>query len=121
MDEYGLREAVPKVGLAKEREEIFVPGQSDPILLPRGSQGLFLMQRIRDEAHRFALQYHRRLRGKKTLTSTLEEVPSVGPKRRQALLKHFGSLESIREATVEELTAVPGMTRQAAERVKEHL
>jgi excinuclease ABC subunit C len=121
MDEYGLREAVPVVGLAKEREEIFVPGQSDPILLPRGSQGLFLMQRIRDEAHRFALQYHRRLRGKKTLTSALEEIPGIGPRRRQTLLKHFGSLEGIREATVEELMVVPGMTRRAAEQVKEHL
>jgi excinuclease ABC subunit C len=121
MDEYGLREAVPVVGLAKEREEIFAPDRPEPILLPRGSQGLFLMQRIRDEAHRFALQYHRRLREKKTLTSTLEEIPGIGPKRRQALLKHFGSLESIREATVEELMAVPGMTRRAAEQVKEHL
>jgi excinuclease ABC subunit C len=121
MDEYGLREAVPVVGLAKEREEIFVSGQSDPILLPGGSQGLFLMQRIRDEAHRFALQYHRRLRAKRTFASTLEEIPNIGPKRRQALLKHFGSLESIREATLEELMAVPGMTHQAAEQVKEHL
>jgi excinuclease ABC subunit C len=121
MDGYGLREAVPVAGLAKEREEVFVPNQSNPILLPRGSQGLFLMQRIRDEAHRFALQYHRRLREKKTLTSTLEEIPGIGPKRRQALLKHFGSLENIREATAEELMAVPGMTRRAAEQVKEHL
>lgn len=120
-DAYGLGEAVPVVGLAKEREEIFVPGQSDPILLPRNSQGLFLMQRIRDEAHRFALQYHRRLREKKTLTSTLEEIPGIGPKRRQALLKHFGSIEGIREATMEELMAVPGMIRRAAEQVKEHL
>jgi excinuclease ABC subunit C len=121
MDEYGLREAVPVVGLAKEREEIFVPGQPEPILLPRSSQGLFLMQRIRDEAHRFALQYHRRLREKKTLASTLEEIPGIGPRRRQALLKHFGSLEGIREATMEELMALPGMTRGAAEQVKEHL
>jgi excinuclease ABC subunit C len=121
MDEYGLREAVPVASLAKEREEVFVPGQPDPILLPRGSQGLFLMQRIRDEAHRFALQYHRRLREKKTLTSTLEEIPGIGPKRRQALFKHFGSLEGIREATVEELMAVPDMTRRTAEQVKEHL
>ncbi len=121
LDEHGLREAVPVVGLAKEREEIFVPGQSEPILLPRSSQGLFLIQRIRDEAHRFALQYHRRLREKKTLTSTLEDIPGIGPKRRQALLKHFGSLEGIREATMEELMALPGMTRGAAEQVKEHL
>ena len=121
MDDYGLREAVPVVGLAKEREEIFLPGQPDPILLPRGSQGLFLIQRIRDEAHRFALQYHRRLREKKTLTSTLEEIPGIGPRRRQALLKHFGSLEGIRQAPVEELMAVPGMTHRTAEQVKEHL
>jgi excinuclease ABC subunit C len=121
MDEYDLREAVPVVGLAKEREEIFVPDQPEPILLPRGSQGLFLMQRIRDEAHRFALQYHRRLREKKTLTSTLEEIPGIGPKRRQALLKHFGSLEGIRQASLEELAAVAGMSRAAAQQVKEFL
>jgi excinuclease ABC subunit C len=121
MEEYGLREAVPVVGLAKEREEIFVPGQPDPILLPRDSQGLFLIQRIRDEAHRFALDYHRRLREKKTLTSTLEEIPGIGPRRRQALLKHFGSLENIRQAPIEELMAVPGMTHRTAEQVKEYL
>ena len=121
MDEYGLGEAVPVVGLAKEREEIFVPGQPQPVLLPRGSQGLFLMQRIRDEAHRFALHYHRRLREKKALTSTLEEIPGIGPKRRQALLKHFGSLEGIRQASLEELAAVPGMSRAAAQQVKEFL
>ena len=121
MDEYDLREAVPLVGLAKEREEIFVPDQPEPILLPRGSQGLFLIQRIRDEAHRFALQYHRRLREKKTLTSTLEEIPGIGPKRRQALLKHFGSFEGIRQASLEELAAVAGMSRAAAQQVKEFL
>jgi excinuclease ABC subunit C len=121
LDEYDLREAVPVVGLAKEREEIFVPDRSEPILLPRGSQGLFLVQRIRDEAHRFALQYHRRLREKKTLTSTLEEIPGIGPKRRQALLKHFGSLEGIRQASLEELAAVAGMSRAAAQQVKEFL
>jgi excinuclease ABC subunit C len=121
LDEYDLREAVPVVGLAKEREEIFVPDRSEPILLPRGSQGLFLVQRIRDEAHRFALQYHRRLREKKTLTSTLEEIPGIGPKRRQALLKHFGSLEGIRQASLEELAAVAGMSRAAAQQLKEFL
>jgi len=121
LDEYDLREAVPVVGLAKEREEIFVPDRSEPILLPRGSQGLFLIQRIRDEAHRFALQYHRRLRENKTLTSTLEEIPGIGPKRRQALLKHFGSLEGIRQASLAELAAVAGMSRAAAQQVKEFL
>ena len=121
LDEYDLREAVPVVGLAKEREEIFVPDRPEPILLPRGSQGLFLVQRIRDEAHRFALQYHRRLREKKTLTSTLEEISGIGPKRRQALLKHFGSLEGIRQASLAELAAVAGMSRAAAQQVKEFL
>ena len=120
LKEYGL-EDLPVVGLAKEREEIFVPGRPEPITLPRGSQGLFLVQRIRDEAHRFAIGYHRRLRRKGGLASTLEEIPGIGPKRRRSLLKRFASIEAIREATVEELAAVEGMNRPAAERVKEYL
>jgi len=120
LKEHGL-EDLPVVGLAKEQEEIFVPGRLEPVTLPRGSQGLFLVQRIRDEAHRFAIGYHRRLRRKGGLASTLEEIPGIGPKRRRALLKRFGSIEAIREATVEELAAVEGMSRSAAERVKEYL
>ncbi|HID86164.1 MAG TPA: excinuclease ABC subunit UvrC [Anaerolineae bacterium] len=116
MRELGV-DQIPTVGLAKEREEVFVPGRSEPIPLPRDSQGLYLLQRIRDEAHRFAVTYHRGLREKRGLASLLEEIPGIGPKRRQALLKHFGSLEAIRAATVEELAAVPGMTRKVAERV----
>ncbi|MBC7232535.1 MAG: excinuclease ABC subunit UvrC [Chloroflexi bacterium] len=112
---------IPAIGLAKQREEVFVPGRSDPLLLPRDSEALYLLQRVRDEAHRFAIGYHRRLRERSGLASTLDQIPGVGPKRRQALLKHFGSLEAIREASVEELAAVKGITREAAERIKERL
>jgi excinuclease ABC subunit C len=87
-------------------------------MLPRNSQGLFLVQRIRDEAHRFAVEYHRRLRGQQGIASQLDQVPGIGPRRRQVLLKTFGSVEAIREASVEELAAVPGMTRRAAEQIK---
>jgi excinuclease ABC subunit C len=112
---------LPVFGLAKREEEIFVPGQEKSILLPRDSQGLYLIQRIRDEAHRFAITAHRRARRKLGLASTLEAVPGVGPQRRKALLKAFGSMDHIREATTDELAAVPGMTRKIAERIKEFL
>jgi excinuclease ABC subunit C len=117
LEEYGLRDQVPVVGLAKQEEEIFAPDRSDPVRLPRTSEGLYLMQRIRDEAHRFAITYHRRLRSKQTITSQLDGVPGIGPKRRSALLKHFGSIDAIRAASVEELAAVPSMTRKAAEQL----
>ena len=118
LDEFGLRDQVPAVGLAKQEEEIFVPDRSESIRLPRTSEGLYLMQRIRDEAHRFAITYHRKLRGKQTVISQLDGVPGIGPRRRSALLKHFGSIEAIRAASVEELAAVPGMSRKAAEQLK---
>ncbi len=121
LEEHGLKDEVPAIGLAKKQEEVFLPGRSDPLVLPRDSQGLYLLQRVRDEAHRFAISYHRKLRAKKSLTSILEEVPGIGPKRRQALLKHFGSIDAIRQASVEELAAVKGMTRKAAEMVRENL
>jgi excinuclease ABC subunit C len=119
--EYGLTEVVPVAGLAKQREELFLPDRTDSILLPPGSQGLFLVQRIRDEAHRFAITAHREKRGKTAVASELDAVPGIGPARRKALLKHFGSLEAIRQATVAELTAVPGMTQAAAQSVRERL
>ena len=109
---------VPAVGLAKQEEEIFIPERAQPLQLPRASEGLYLMQRIRDEAHRFAITYHRTLRRKQTVISQLDGVPGIGPKRRSALLKHFGSIEAIRNASVEELSAVPSMTRKAAEQLK---
>lgn len=118
LDEFELRDVVPAVGLAKQEEEIFVPAQTAPVILPRTSEGLYLMQRIRDEAHRFAVTYHRQVRSKRTIISQLDDVPGIGPRRRSALLKHFGSIDAIRAATVEELAAVPGMTRTAAEQLK---
>ena len=121
LEEFELRDAVPIAALAKREEELFVPGQSEPIILPRNSQGLFLMQRIRDEAHRFAVEYHRKLRSQRGIASQLDQIPGIGPRRRQGLLKAFGSVEAIRQASVDELAAVPGMTRSAAEQVKSSL
>ena len=109
------------MGLAKEREELFLPGQSEPVMLPRNSQGLYLVQRIRDEAHRFALAYHQRLRKEAGLHSRLDEVTGIGPRRKAALLKRFGTVAGVRAATVEELMEVAGMTRPLAERIKELL
>jgi len=121
LEEYGLRDQVPAVGLAKQEEEIYLPDRSDPIRLPSSSEGLFLIQRVRDEAHRFAITYHRRVRRKETVVSQLDGVPGVGPKRRSALLQQFGSIQAIREASVEELAAVPSMTRKVAEQLKASL
>jgi excinuclease ABC subunit C len=120
MDSLELSE-IPIVGLAKEREEIFQKHSPDPVLLPRNSQALYLVQRVRDEAHRFAITYHRKVRGKKSLRSQLDEVPGVGPTRKKALLRHFGTVKAIRGASVEELAAVPGMTRRTAEDLKRAL
>jgi excinuclease ABC subunit C len=121
LDEFGLGDQVPAIGLAKQEEEVFVPGRPEALHLPRNAEGLYLLQRIRDEAHRFAIAYHRRVRGKQTIRSQLDEVPGIGPKRRSALLKHFGSIDAIRTASVDELAAVPGMTRPAAEQIKTSL
>jgi excinuclease ABC subunit C len=121
LQEFGLTERVPLCSLAKQQEEIFLPGQPRSILLPRRSQGLFLVQRARDEAHRFALEHHRRRRSKIGLASQLEAIAGIGPTRRKALLKRFGSLDGIREASVDELASVKGMTREAAEAVKANL
>jgi excinuclease ABC subunit C len=121
LDEFELRDALPIAALAKREEELFVPGQAESVILPRTSQGLFLVQRIRDEAHRFAVEYHRKLRGDRGIASQLDHIPGIGPRRRQTLLKTFGSIEAIRAASLDELAAVPGMTRNAAEQVKSHL
>lgn len=116
LDRLGLVD-IPVFGLAKRFELVFAPGRPDPIVIPRDSPALHLLQRIRDEAHRFALSYHRKLRQRATLHSVLEEVPGIGPRRRKALLEAFGSLDAIARATEDELAAVPGMTRKAAEAV----
>ncbi len=121
IQEFGLEDVVPIIGLAKREEEIFMPGVREPLLLERGSPALHLLQRARDEAHRFAVSYQRQLRSAKGLASSLEEIPGVGPKRRARLLKIFGSLDGIRAASIEELAAVPGMTRATAAKIKELL
>ncbi len=120
LEHLGLRE-IPIIGLAKQEEEIFLPGRSDSILLPRDSHALYLIQRLRDEAHRFAIGYHRKLRGKEGLKSLLDEVPGIGPRRRSALLKRFGSVRSIAAAETSDIAAVEGIGPGLAQRVKEAL
>ncbi|HUH17127.1 MAG TPA: excinuclease ABC subunit UvrC, partial [Methylomirabilota bacterium] len=112
---------VPLVGLAKRFEELYLPGRAAPVVLPRRSQALYLVQRIRDEAHRFAITYHRDVRGKRALRSELDDIAGIGPGRKKALLKRFGSVRRIREASVEEVAATPGISRDLAERLKGHL
>ncbi|MFC1968634.1 excinuclease ABC subunit UvrC [Chloroflexota bacterium] len=119
MQEAGLD--LPVASLAKEKEEVFLPQEVEPIMLPRNSPALYLLQRVRDEAHRFALGYHRRVRHRESLTSALDAIPGIGPKRKRALLQRFGSVRAIGEAPAEELAAVVGMTRSLAEKLKEYL
>ncbi len=121
LEQFDLFDKVPVVGLAKQEEEIFFPHNSQPLLLPRHSQGLYLVQRIRDEAHRYGITAHRARRSKQGLASQLDSIPGIGPARRKALLKHFGSMDKIKEANVEELAAVKGMNISAAESIKAHL
>jgi excinuclease ABC subunit C len=121
LETFGLLKKVPVVGLAKQNEELFFPDKADSLLLPRHSAALYLVQRIRDEAHRFAITAHRARRTKQGMASALDSIPGIGPVKRKALLKHFGSVDKIREATVVELTAVPGINQALAEGVKAHL
>ena len=111
---------IPTFALAKEREEIFAPGRAEPIVQERSSPGMFLVQRIRDEAHRFAITHHRKVRSKKALTSPLDSVEGIGPARKRALLRHFGSVQAIREAPVEDIVAL-GIHERLAKRLKETL
>ncbi len=112
---------VPIVGLAKENEELFLPGQSWPVVLPRDSQALFLVQRVRDEAHRFAVTFHRQKRTKSSFSSGLDTIPGVGPKRRKALIRKFGSVRGIRDASVAELASVEGISHALATQIKASL
>lgn len=121
LEQFELFDKVPVVGLAKQEEEIFFPHRSEPLILPRHSQGLYLVQRIRDEAHRFGITAHRKKRSKLGLASQLDSIPGIGPTRRKALLKHFGSVDKIREASVEEIATVKGMNESAAQSVKANL
>ena len=104
-----------------ETYRLFVPDVPESIILPRTSPALYLVQRARDEAHRFAISYHRNLRQKTGMQSVMDIVPGVGPKRKKMLMRHFGSVQRIRDATLDELAAVPGMTHKLAERVKEYV
>lgn len=119
-DELGIVD-VTLVGLAKRLEEIWVPGDDEPVILPRTSQALFLLQQIRDEAHRFAITYHRQQRSKRMRSSVLDSVPGLGPQRRTDLVKHFGSVKKLKEASVDEIAAVKGFGPKLASVVFEHL
>ncbi len=113
--------AIPAVGLAKEHEELYRPDSPEPLLLPRTSQALYLVQRIRDEAHRFAVTYHQLVRGKRMVGSKLDAIPGIGPKRKKALIRRFGSVRGIAQASDEELLAVPGITAELVARLREQL
>jgi excinuclease ABC subunit C len=119
LDEYGLR--IPAVGLAKRLEEVYLPGQPQPLSIPRGSESLFLLQHLRDEAHRFAITYHRGKRAKRVLQSPLDDIPGVGANRKKALLKRFGSLAKLRTASVEEIGSTPGVGPGLAGTIHEYL
>ncbi|MET9552763.1 excinuclease ABC subunit UvrC [Streptomyces sp. NPDC006645] len=116
MDELGIDD-VAVCGLAKRLEEVWLPDDDDPVVLPRSSEGLYLLQRVRDEAHRFAITYQRAKRAKRIRTSPLDDVPGLGETRKQALIKHFGSVKKLRQATIEQICEVPGLGRKTAESV----
>jgi excinuclease ABC subunit C len=111
----------PMIGLAKQFEQVFLPGRSEPIELPRNSQALFLLQRVRDEVHRFAITYHRQVRGRAAQMSVLDEIPGIGPTRRRELLKFFGSVEKMKRATVDDLSKAPGMNKKVAQELHDYL
>jgi excinuclease ABC subunit C len=121
LERFGLTGRVPVTGLAKQQEELFLPGKEESLLLPRHSQGFYMIQRIRDEAHRFAITAHRKQRTKLGLASRLDSIPGIGQVRRKALLMRFGTLERIEQATIEELTGIRGITSVIAQTIKSSL
>jgi excinuclease ABC subunit C len=116
LDELGIDD-IAVCGLAKRLEEVWLPGEDDPVVLPRTSEGLYLLQRVRDEAHRFAITYQRTKRAQRFRSSPLDDVPGLGDTRKQALLKHFGSLKKLRSATIDQICEVPGIGRKTAETI----
>jgi excinuclease ABC subunit C len=112
---------IPTIGLAKRLEEVYLPGQPDPLRIPRGSEALFVLQHLRDEAHRFAITYHRTKRAKRALASPLDDVPGIGPTRKRALLRRFGSLTRLRQATEGEIRQTPGIGEEMARTIHDHL
>jgi excinuclease ABC subunit C len=119
LDDLGLTDEIPVASLAKRFEEVYVPGDDEPIRIPRQSEALYLLQRIRDEAHRFAITYHRELRGKRMTSSVLDDVPGLGPTRRKRLIKELGSVKKVREATIDDLKALRWLPDRVAESVYE--
>jgi excinuclease ABC subunit C len=111
----------PIISLAKQEEEIFILEESEPIVLPKDSDALYLVQRVRDEAHRFAVNYHRKLRSRRLTHSMLDDIPGIGDKKRKALLEHFGSLNKVKQASLEELTTVEGIGPALAEEIRDYL
>ena len=107
-------EKIPMIGIAKQFELIFLPGRSDPLVLPKNSPALLLLQRVRDEVHRFSITYHRTVRGKQAISSILDEISGVGPTRRKSLVKHFGSVDLLKRASIDEIAAAPTMNRKVA-------
>jgi len=120
LDELGIKD-IALCGLAKRLEEVWIPGSKDPLILPRSSEGLYLLQRIRDEAHRFAISFHRSRRSKVMLESVLDDIPQLGSARRAALLDRFGSVAAIRKAKVEDIAATPGIGSKIASIIESHL
>jgi len=120
MRESGL-DSMPVAALAKGNEEVFVSGRRDPIRMEKDSAALHVLQRARDEAHRFAVSYHRELRGREAVTSAMNGIAGIGPKRKKALLARFGSVEAIRRASLDELAATEGISPALAQRIKDYL
>jgi excinuclease ABC subunit C len=120
LDELGITD-VAVIGLAKRLEEVWVPGDDEPVIFPRSSEALFLLQRVRDEAHRFAITFHRSKRSRRMTASVLDGVPGLGSTRRAALVTHFGSVARLKEASIEEITAVPGIGEATAVAVRHAL
>src|ERR687892_40479 len=116
-----LRLDIPAVGLAKRLEEVYVPGQPEPLRIERGAEALFVLQHVRDEAHRFAVEYHRKLRERRAMASPLDDVPGIGPARKKALLRRFGSLARLARASEEEIAATPGVGPRLAAEVTDRL
>jgi excinuclease ABC subunit C len=117
LKELDLFDEIPVAALAKQFEEVYVPGEADPIRIPRQSEALYLLQRLRDESHRFAITYHRTLRDKRMTQSVLDDVPGLGPTRRKRLLKELGSMRKVKAATLEELKALSWLPDPVAERL----
>ena len=121
LESLGLEEEIPIVSLAKQFEEVFVPGRSEAIRIPRQSEALYLLQRLRDESHRFAITYHRQLRGKRMTKSALDDIAGLGPARKARLIKEFGGVRAVKAASVEDLLALSWLPDAVAKNVWEHL